>query len=530
MQLQRRTFLAAAGISVAAIALSSCAGDDEPGTSGASGATGGGTAATLVVDNSFDLKTADPHRQYEPTGAIVGKAIYQTLVTYENDDMTTPVPLLADFEQSDDFKTIVLTMKDGLKFSDGAAITVADALWSLQRVQGLQANPAFLLDGVTIVQTGDKEITLTTADAHPELLGILANTSLSILNSELVKANGGTTDSSDTAETFLNTTSAGSGPYILKSMAVASRVDLEANPNYTGTRGYDNVVLRNVVAATQLLNVQGGDSQIALDLSPDQASQLNAAQANLLASPSPTIIFLLVNQDEVVSKVTSKEGFAQAVRHAVNYERLVQLAGNGAVQAGGIMPSVVLGGLGTVGEFNKYDLEKAKAALAASGYDGSDIKLSYANDLSVQGIELGQFAAAIQSDLQAAGIKITLAPAPVATELDAYRNGKEEIGLWYWNPDYADPSGYLVFGPGELVGLRAGWPTEPKMDDAVAKARTAVGDARKGAYEDFQKALNEFGPFAPLLQPAKNVGYAKTIAEPILNNLWTIDVSLVKPA
>ncbi|GHE44543.1 hypothetical protein GCM10017673_53340 [Streptosporangium violaceochromogenes] len=41
---------------------------------------GGGTAAakTLVIDTSFDLKTAGPGRIYEPTGLTIGKAAYET--------------------------------------------------------------------------------------------------------------------------------------------------------------------------------------------------------------------------------------------------------------------------------------------------------------------------------------------------------------------------------------------------------------------------------------------------------------------
>ena len=35
------------------------------------------------------------------------------------------------------------------------------------------------------------------------------------MNSTVVKANGGTTDENDAAEKYLNTQSAGSGPYVL---------------------------------------------------------------------------------------------------------------------------------------------------------------------------------------------------------------------------------------------------------------------------------------------------------------------------
>ncbi|MDX6329320.1 MAG: peptide/nickel transport system substrate-binding protein, partial [Streptomycetaceae bacterium] len=62
-------------VAVAALALSACSG----GTS-ASGSSGGG-GKTLVVDTSFNLKTADPGREFETTGMIVDKALYETLLT-----------------------------------------------------------------------------------------------------------------------------------------------------------------------------------------------------------------------------------------------------------------------------------------------------------------------------------------------------------------------------------------------------------------------------------------------------------------
>ena len=51
-------------------------------------------APTLVVDNSFTLKTADPQRAFDPTGSIINRAIYDTLFTYKGSDLSNPIPLL----------------------------------------------------------------------------------------------------------------------------------------------------------------------------------------------------------------------------------------------------------------------------------------------------------------------------------------------------------------------------------------------------------------------------------------------------
>ena len=54
---------------------------------------GGGT---LVIGKSFDLVTMDPGRMFETTGGIIVPAMYDTLLTFENNDVTEPMPGLAD--------------------------------------------------------------------------------------------------------------------------------------------------------------------------------------------------------------------------------------------------------------------------------------------------------------------------------------------------------------------------------------------------------------------------------------------------
>ena len=40
-------------------------------------------APTLVIDNSFTIKTSDPQRAFDPTASIIDRALYDTLFTYK---------------------------------------------------------------------------------------------------------------------------------------------------------------------------------------------------------------------------------------------------------------------------------------------------------------------------------------------------------------------------------------------------------------------------------------------------------------
>ncbi|MER7208849.1 MULTISPECIES: ABC transporter substrate-binding protein [Streptosporangium] len=510
-----------------ALALAACS---SGGSSTPASQTGGGTAAkTLVVDTSFNLKTADPGRTYEPTGLTVGKAAYDTLLTFDGSDVTKPVPSLADsYELSADGKKLTLKLHQGATFADGSPVTADDVVFSLNRVRDMKGTPSFLLDGVEVEKTDETTVTLTSKNPNPALPYILPNPALGIINSKVAKEHGATADPGDKAEQYLNSTSLGSGPYTIESVNISSQVVLKANAKYWGPKKpvYDKVVIRNVESATQKLNVSRGDSQVALDLSGDQVNGLPGT-LQVTKTPSANVVFLLANRNSSVSAITANPKFAEAVRKGIDYTGLLELAGEGSVQAPGVIPSMFLGAL-PADQAAKRDVEGAKAALKESGVADPKVKLEYPSELTLNGLSLQGIAERIQANLKEVGITVELAPSPVTTALDNYRNGKEELGLWWWGPDYPDPSDYLVFLPGKTVGLRAGWKAgaDKEIEAAGDKAAAAIGDdARKQAYVDVQTKLNASSPFIPLIQPSQNIVTAASVTGMEFHPVWTIDVA-----
>jgi hypothetical protein len=169
-------------------------------------------------------------------------------------------------------------------FADGAKVTADDVAFSYERLIGIAGNPAFLLedpngDPIKVSQPDKNTVVLTSGVANPSLPFILPNPSLGIVEKKVVLKHGGTTDANDQAGSWLTSNSAGSGPYVVKSADVKSQVKLAANPHYAGTKpAYSNVVVQNVTSATQKVNIQAGTSQMAFDLSADDAKSLNSGQ------------------------------------------------------------------------------------------------------------------------------------------------------------------------------------------------------------------------------------------------------------
>ncbi|WP_375389735.1 ABC transporter substrate-binding protein [uncultured Amnibacterium sp.] len=507
---------------------------------GCSSSGGGNQSAsgskTLVVDNTFDLKTADPARAFELTGTIVDKALYETALTFEGSDVTKPVPQLTTYAMSDDNTTITLTLDGKHTFSSGNPVTIDDIVWSYKRVQGIAGNPSFLLSNLStgkpfaIEKTSDTTMTITDTAANPALPYILPNPSLGVLDAKTLEANGGTTGKDDKAESYLNGKSAGSGPYQLSSYNATSKVVFVKNPKYAGTApAYGRVVLQNVTGPSQKTDVQGNQAQVALNLNSQQVDGLESGSIKVAKSTSANVGYLWLNQNASVSGgVTNDPDFVKAVRHAIDYKSIQTLAGSGSTQPGGIVPSQFLGSLAS-DENNTTDAAAAKSDLSSSGYKGQTVTLSYPTDATLDGVSFADMAQSVQSNLEDAGVKVKLNGLPIATLLDSYRAGKLQAGLMYWGPDFPDPSDYVTFSPGEGLGLRAGWTKDmsPEVTKAKQAAIAAQGDARAGAYEAWQKAANADGAFVPLVQAAK---YAVTngVTGVVPNAIWTVDLAAVE--
>jgi peptide/nickel transport system substrate-binding protein len=507
----------------------------------AEGATNA-SAPTFVIDNSFTIKTTDPQRAFDPTASIVDRAIYDTLFTYRGNDLAHPIPLLVQsWRVSKDAKTFTFNLKRNARFADGSPLTAPDVVFSLRRLVNIKGNPSFLLAGVSASARGRYTVILRSKTPNTALPAILANPSTGIVNSKLVRAHGGTdaanASKADKAEKWLNSpasTGAGSGPYLLKSFSTTSQVTMAPNPRYWGAHkpAFGTVVLRNMIAPTQLINIQRGSHEVAIDLSASQAQSLKSnSRVRVSLQPSTWMFFLFANNNPDVSAVTSNKQFQQAVRYALDYKSIVQVAGPGAIQAPGVIPSMFLGALPQSAAV-KQDVARAKAALAASGVGNQQVTLEYPSDLTINGVPFTTLAQKVQSNLQTVGFNIQLSGSPTGTWLTKYRDGKMAFGLSLWGPDYPDPADYLVFTPGQLVGLRAGWPAgaDAALERLAGQALvTTASAARAKIYQQIQRQLNQRGPFFPLIQPTQVFVATADLKNAVFNATYAVDVTQVAP-
>ena len=506
----------------------------------AQGATGGNTTTaktgTLVIDQAFTAQSIDPATIFQVTDSIVASGIYQTLFTYI-DNVSEPKPLLAEsFEENADATEFTIKLRSDAKFADGNPVTADDVAFSLNRLKNLNASPAYQMAGITVEPVDDSTVKITAEQSTPYMEAKLTGPSFSIVDAEAVQAAGGS-DAKDAEKTdkagnlFTQADNGvGSGPYVLDSYDTNSQIVLKKNDKYWGDApAYDRIVIRNVNnAQQQKANIEGGESQIALDIPGRIAEGMKSDSLQVQSSPSPEVLYLAMQQK--AGTPTADPDIVKAVKLGIDYQALITLVGAGAKSASGIIPSMMLGAL-PESDAPQSDPAAAKQLLADAGKTGTEITLDYANDYTrLAGIDYNVLAQGIQTQLEAIGLKVKLNPTPTSTSLQRYVDGETEMALWSWPPDIADPSEVLVFAPGGLIGDRLHWDktTEPDLVKLTETAATAIGDQRAAAFSAWDKAMNEKAPFAFLLEPSFFLVASKSVSHVSHTPVATINLSQIK--
>ena len=470
----------------------------------------------LIVDKDFgSYDSLDPARGSVVVPIMVDKSVYDTLMRINPSDLSKPYPSLAtSYDASSDGKTFTFHLRHGVKFANGDPLTSGDVLFSLARVAGINGLGAGSVPALTASAPDPYTVVITRPVSDPALPVEMTVFNASILDSKLVQQNGGTTDKSDKAEDYLNgPNQAGSGPYVLTSVDRTSQIILKANPLYWGPQPkYTTIILHHAPAATQSLDIQDGQAQVAVDILPTETSSLNSS-VKVTAAPTSDAVNLWLNIDPKVSPLSSNQDFRDAVRYGLDYQGILALEGKGAVQGTGFLPRGFLGSL-PASDAPKRDLTRAKASLAKVGVTNPTITLEYPTDFIVDGVQPGPIVAKIQSDLKEVGINVVLSGKPSAVDISEAIASK--YAMWFCpnSADYPDPSDFLLSAPGGLVASAFGNRTgvNPQLDSLVTAAQSAVQPAdRKTAYQALATAINGLEYTTMLFQPSRVLVTAKSV-------------------
>ncbi len=224
--------------------------------------------ATLTVRLSLEPSNLDIRHT---SGAALEQAlidnVYQGLVTRDGDQNNAIVPALASaWEISPDGLTYTFTLRDGVTFHDGSALTADDVVTSLQTAKDdatIQSSAD--LAGVTSIASPDATtVVVTLAQPNSDFLFALTG------RAGLVFKNGDTTN--------LQTAANGTGPFRVENWSTGQSLTLSRYDGYWGEKaGVAEVVLDYIPDQSAATNAAvSGDIDVALEIDPELQSQIEA--------------------------------------------------------------------------------------------------------------------------------------------------------------------------------------------------------------------------------------------------------------
>ena len=479
--------------------------------------------ALVVAQNIDDIVALDPAQAYEFTSGEINTNVYDRLVGYEAEDTTVLAPGLASEWVADEAaKTITFTLRDAT-FASGNPVRPEDVLFSFNRVIKLNLTPAFILAQLGWTPENMAEM-VTIADgkvvvkwdgdfASAFVLNVLAARPASIVDEVLVMEHA---EGDDLGNAWLNTNSAGSGPFVMSDYRPAEIVRLTANENYfRGAPAMKTVIIRHVAeAATQQLLLTSGDVDIAKNLTPDQISGLPADAVKVETYPQAAVHFLSFNQK---TESLTPPAVWEAARYLVDYDGMTESFLKGQMEKHqAFWPK------GFPGSYDEtpftYDVEKAKQILADAGITTPiNVTLDVINSTPFTDI-----AQSLQAGFAEAGINFEILPGTGAQVITKYRERTHQAMLLYWGPDFMDPhSNAKAFAYNSdnsdenytaTTTWRNAWAVPEELNAKVTAALAEPDQAKRNElYVEIQKEAQASSPIVIMFQAALTIAMANNV-------------------
>lgn len=493
-----------------------------------------GDQVVIVAGDVQDVITLDPGRAYESTNLTVHHAVYETLINVPADDLTALEPALAEsWSVSEDGLVYTFNLREGVTFSSGNPLTAEDVRFSWMRLKNIKGGPSFYMDAVADVTVVDDLTLQVTLNAPtPAFLSIVTVPAMSILDSTVVRENGGTdaedADVTDMAQNFLDQNSAGTGPFILTGWTPNTEVTMVRNENYwRGPAALAGVTLRQVNdSTTALQQLERGDVDIADNIEKDLADEVLAKPdiMTLQQGQSLNLSYIAMSPNETLGGPLADVRVRQAIAYAIDYTGISDGLLLGYTDRPTAMLPIGIQGSDGSGRYER-DLDQARALLEEAGFgSGLDITLSMGSG-GVCGIPSETIGAKLQADLSEVGINATIDIQQSSNFLTAFRAQELPIVLSTWTPDYLDATmwsdyfSYPDVGPAYRIMLDI-----PEIAD-LAQQGAAETDpaARTEVYAQYQQAHHDAAAFVPLCQNRILVAHSNTIQNYVFHPVYFFD-------
>jgi peptide/nickel transport system substrate-binding protein len=474
------------------------------GTSTSPTETGAATGEAPVDTNFTMAYTSEVMVSWDPSDSYSNEVIamqnmYETLTRYDSETQEV-VPLLAtSWESNDDGTEWTFTVRDDVTFHSGRPMTSEDVKASIERTMEIGGGAAYIWGAVKSIDTPDPTtVTFTLRYSAP--LDLIASADYGAYIFDTQAAGG-----KDLAKWFADGNEAGTGPYMLDSWDQGADVELRltAFPDYWGgwdDARYQNVIFRVVPEATtaaQLL--RSGEVTWAQRLNPQlwESFQDDPNTTTTSTASWQTLLAMLNTADGPLADRKVR----QAVMAGIDYEGVMQALQGGAEPLSGVVPPGLWGHVEDL--YPTRDPDQAVSLLQEAGHgpDGEpiDLELTYVSgdsDEQVVGTLMKSNLADLNVNVDVRGMQWT---AQWAKGKSANVEDRQDIFLFYWWPDYADPYSWFInlFHTEDPPFFNLSYYSNPRLDSEMEEAeRLAASDRERSTqmFEDMQVTLFEEAP------------------------------------
>jgi peptide/nickel transport system substrate-binding protein len=353
------------------------------------------TKDSLVVGIGTNIITPDNHKG---TGLpAIGAAAQVGDVLLRLDEKFNIVPwLIKSWEFTDSGKTLVLTIRDGVKMHDGNTMTAEDVRFSIERFRKYSVGAAALSPVTELKTLDDKRVALTCKAPFAPLLATLTYTTIAIYSKAAVEKWG---------DNDFGLHVSGPGPYKMTEFKAGDRMVLEAFDDYwAGKPAIKTITFRMIPEmSSRILGLESGDLDLIDAIAPQDADRLaKNTKLQVINPPSAGLTRIFFNTQK--GPLTDKR-VRQALNYAVDKESIVKNIFLGKATVGHSWAPE--GVFGYTGEYDvyKYDPAKAKALLAEAGATNLKFTLMHSPGRYLLSTEVSE---AIKAQLAQVGVTMEI--------------------------------------------------------------------------------------------------------------------------
>lgn len=450
---------------------------------------------TLIIGSSAEINSLDLLTQNDQINNIVLKLTHETLL-FDSNKAEISGELAESWSYTND-TTLVIKLKQNIKFSDGTPMTADDVKFTYDMC--MASNDSSSLAGLKSVDVIDPyTVQLNLESYDNEFLVNLTAINVGIQSQKAYD--------SGMEKPYL----IGTGQYVFKEWISGDHVTLVKNQNYWDSANAgkaETIIFRPILeGSSRTIALQNGEIDVAID-PPLTELDILSKDANLIVheQPGTRVFYFAFN---TAKAPWDNKLLRQAVATAINKEDVITVAVNGK---GTPQTTVLNRGLwGFYDDMPGYpfNIEKAKQLMTEAGYPDGGLK---ATMLIANTDPYSNIATVIQSELKAIGIDVTLEVVDSATLKQACVDGTQELFLWRWNEDQKNDWVY-----GDLFRSDSAYNythyVNPAADALILKVRTEKDQTQRMADGvALQEMLVDDTPEVPLYIANLVIAYNKNL-------------------